>query len=78
MFQLQCLLVQGTAASAKAKRICPGCGVQLPAVKKESAKDNPLCKHCVKVRKLFLLVNSVYALFMALSYNSTDLPLITW
>ncbi|KAG0580286.1 hypothetical protein KC19_4G162700 [Ceratodon purpureus] len=40
-----------TAGSAKAKRVCPGCGVQLPAAKKESAKESPLCKHCVKLYK---------------------------
>lgn len=59
MFQLVRILVQGTAGSAKAKRVCPGCGVQLPVGKKDAAKDNLLCKHCVKVRRPLLIVSSV-------------------
>ncbi|CAM6047354.1 unnamed protein product [Sphagnum compactum] len=40
-----------TSASSKSRRTCPGCLAELPVQKKESAKDNLLCKHCVKLYK---------------------------
>lgn len=51
LLPLAFIIVQATAGSGKAKRVCPGCGVQLSVGKKESAKETPLCKHCVKVRR---------------------------
>ena len=57
------------------KRVCPGCGVQLPAAKKESAKENPLCKHCVKVRRPLLISNPVcfvHILVISLSSSAFD------
>lgn len=48
---MQSAPVKATAGSGKAKRVCPGCGVQLSVGKKESAKETPLCKHCVKLYK---------------------------
>ncbi|KAH9557627.1 hypothetical protein CY35_07G094200 [Sphagnum magellanicum] len=43
--------MKATSASSKLKRTCIGCLAELPAQKKESAKDNLLCKHCVKLYK---------------------------
>lgn len=45
-------MLQTATASGKVKRICPGCGGELPVAKKDPAKENPLCKHCVKVGSL--------------------------
>ncbi|XP_024371761.1 histone-lysine N-methyltransferase ATX5 [Physcomitrium patens] len=48
---IQSAPVKATTESGKEKRVCLGCGIQLPVSRKESAKDNPLCKHCVKLYK---------------------------
>jgi hypothetical protein len=46
---LPSVTMKATSASSKSRRTCPGCLAELPVQKKESAKDNLLCKHCVKV-----------------------------